>query len=228
MFTHMNTVHERLRYLREAVRGLSLRDFQAAINAHLDEDAALSLGTVSNYERPPGASGHRPAPRLEFFAALRAAFPEVRLDWVMFGEGQPTETAQRLASPEGLEAGRTGEFAERVLARYPDLELLSPEASALFMAALTRLAVGEPDMALDEEQILELAGDLRWLLLLPLGLWGFRHAPPYESFSDYSVALLHALMQLMPAATRGDPAADYPGSTGPALRERVPVGFGAN
>ena len=115
-----------------------------------------------------------------------------------------------------------------MLARYPDLELLSPEASALFMAALTRLAVGEPDMALDEEQILELAGDLRWLLLLPLGLWGFRHAPPYESFSDYSVALLHALMQLMPAATRGDPAADYPGSTGPALRERVPVGFGAN
>lgn len=225
MFNEMNTVHDRLRHLREAVLGLSLRDFRAAINARLEQEDELSLGTISNYERPP-ASGRRPGPRVEVLAALRSAFPEVRLDWVMFGEGQPTETAQRLASPEGLEAGRTSEFAERVLARYPDLELLSPEASALFMAALTRFAMGEPDAALDEDQILELAGDLRWILLLPVRMWGFRHAPPYDVFSDYSVALLHALMQLMPAATKGDPVGDYEDSRGPELRERVPVGFG--
>jgi hypothetical protein len=225
MFSFMNTVHERLRHLRESVLGLSLRDFQAAVNAHLEEADELSLGTISNYERPPVGSGRRPGPRVEFLAALKAAFPEVRLDWVVFGNGQATETAQRLASPEGLEAGRTSEFAERVLDRYPDLELLSPEASALFMAALTRLAMGEPEAALDEDQILELAGDIRWLLLLPVRMWGFRHAPAYDAFSDYSVALLHALMQLIPGARQGDPVGDYVDSPGPELRDRVPVGF---
>lgn len=227
MFNSVNTVHERLRYFRQTIRGLSLREFRAAINAQLPEEEALSLGTISNYDRPPGDPGRRPGPRVEFLGALKAAFPEVRLEWVMFGDGQPTEIAERLASPEGIE-GRVGpgsSFAARVLERYPDIELLAPEASALFMAALTRLAMGEPEMALDEEQLLELAGDLRWLLLLPLRLWGFRHDPPYDVFSDYSVALLHGLMQLMPQPGRGDAAAEYAPSRGPALRAEFPAGF---
>jgi len=136
-------------------------------------------------------------------------------------------TAQRLASPDGIEgrADPAGGFAARVLERYPDIELLAPEASALLMAALTRLAMGEPEMALDEEHLLALAGDLRWLLLVPLRMWGFRHDPPYDVFSDYSVALLHALMQLMPPPGHGDPVGEYDASRGPSLRERFPTGF---
>jgi hypothetical protein len=227
MFISMNTVHERLRHLRETVLGLSLRDFQAAINAELGDAEALSLGTVSNYERPGDPGKRRPGPRLEFLVALRSAYPQVRLDWVMFGEGQPTRTAERLASPDGLDA-RTSHpdgFAARVLGRYPDLELLPPEGSALFMAALTRLAMGEPDMSLGEDHLLELAGDLRWLLLLPLRLWGFRHDPPYEAFSSYTVAMLHALTQLMPTSGDGDPLAEYGESNAPRLRAECPVGF---
>ena len=93
------------------------------------------------------------------------------------------------------------------------------------MAELTRIAMGEPDMAIDEEQLLELAGDLRWLVLYPLGIWGFQHAPPYRAFSDYAVSMLHALMQLMPDAGEGDRASDYQSSRGPNLRRLQPVGF---
>jgi len=224
----MDTVQERLRYLRETVLGLSLREFREAINAELDPGDALSLGTISNYERPGADGVRRPGPRVEFLGALKAAFPEVRLEWVIFGGGRPTGLAERLASPEGIEGAavsREGGFAARVLERHPDLELLAPEASALFMAALTRVAMGEHEMALDEERLLDLAGDLRWLLLLPLRMWGFRHDPPYDVFSEYSVALLHALMLLMPPPGRGDAVADYAVSTGPALRERFPAGF---
>lgn len=227
MFIYVNSVQERLRYFREQVRALSLREFRAAINAHLPADEALSLGTVSNYERPPSsADDRRPGPRVEFLAALKAAFPEIRLDWVMFGEGQPTDVAQLLASPAGFEAaGDLGGFSARVLERYPDLELLPPEGAALFMAALTRLAMGEPEKRIDEGLLLELAGDLRWLILLPASMWGFRHAPPYEVFSDYTVAMLHALMLLLPPAGAGDPVAVYDASRGPVLRADIAVGF---
>lgn len=229
----MNTVHERLRHLREHVKGLSLREFRAQINAELAGDEKLSLGTISNYERPV-KEGRRATPRADFLAALKRAFPEVRLEWLILGEGQPTEVAESLASPEGIEARaqetdastREGSrFAAQVLKRYPDLELLSPEASALFMAGLTRIAMGEPDMAIDEEQLLELAGDLRWLVLCPLGVWGFKHAPPYRAFADYAVSMLHALMQLMPNAGEGDQASEYRSSRGPQLRRIQPVGF---
>jgi hypothetical protein len=227
MFIVMNTVHERLRHFRERIQALSLREFQAAINAQLPEADALSLGTISNYERPLAGGGPRPGPRVEFLGALKAAFPDVRLDWVMFGDGQPTEVAELLASPNGLEGtgGGLSSFGARIIERYPDIELLPPEGAALFMAALTRLAMGEPDEALDEDLLLDLAGDLRWLLLLPARLWGFRHEPPYEVFSDYTVAMLHALMQLMPPPGGGDAISDYAGSRTPRLRVEYPVGF---
>ena len=226
----MDTVQSRLRFFRKDLQGLSLREFRARINAQLPEGAQLSLGTLSNYERDADGSP-RAGPRTEFVAALRRAFPPLRLEWLILGEGTPTTLHERLAAPEGLEIraqGETGDggtFAARVLARYPDLELLSPEASAVFMAGLTRLAMGEPNMALDERRLLDLAGDLRWLLLLPLDAWGFRHAPPYRVLSDYAVAMLHALSQLMPDNGDGDPIADHAGSIVPRLRRYRTVGF---
>ncbi|MDE2878856.1 hypothetical protein [Candidatus Palauibacter soopunensis] len=219
-----------MRFFRKDVQGLSLRDFRSRVNAELSEHARVSLGTLSNYEREAGGSS-RAGPRAEFLAALKRAFPRLRLEWLILGDGEPTTIAERLAAPEGLEtkAGSPADgersFATRVLARYPDLELLSPEASALFMAALTRLAMGEPKLALDEGDLIELAGDLRWLLLLPPGAWGFRHAPPYRAFSDYAVAMLHALSQLMPESGDGDPIGDHSTSILPQLRRFRTVGF---
>lgn len=226
MFIIMNTVHIRLKHLRQELLGLSLREFRERVNDALPTDGSLSLGTLSNYERAGGAG-----PRTEFLSALKRAFPELRLEWLVLGEGAPTTVAADLAAPDGLEAKAEGArgaqtpFAARVLERYPDLELLAPEASALFMAALTRLAMGEPEMALDEAHLLELAGDLRWFLLAPVDAWGFEHDPAYRVFSDYAVGLLHALMQLMPETGEGDPIEDYNGSVLERLRTAHPVGF---
>ena len=229
MFSIMDTVQARLRYFRDTIQGLSLRDFRSHINAELPARARVSLGTLSNYEREAGGSPGA-GPRAEFLAALKRAFPPLRLEWLILGDGEPTTVAQRLAAPEGLEtkAGGGGDgasFAAQVLARYPDLELLSPEASAVFMSALTRLAMGEPKLALEERDLIELAGDLRWLLLMPLGAWGFDHAPPYRAFSDYAVGMLHAVSQLMPESGDGDPIADHAASILPRLRSFLSVGF---
>ena len=231
MFRIMDSVQSRLGFLRRDVLGLSLREFRSRVNAQLPGDARLSLGTLSNYEHA-GAGPPKAGPRADFIGALKRAFPPLRLEWLVLGEGTPTILEERLATTEGLEHGSDTEagdepFAARVLARYPDLELLSPEASAMFMAALTRLAVGEPRMALDEQRLLDLAGDLRWLLFLPLGAWGFRHAPPYRTFSDYAVAMLHALSGLMPERGDGDPIGDHAGSLLPELRSCRSVGFRA-
>lgn len=234
----MNTVQERIHHWRVSVKRMSLREFRDVVNARLSETARVSLGTISNYERTPSpGSASRGGPRSDFIMALKTAFPELRLDWLLCGAGEPTELAQRLAAPGGLESegadrGAGGErgaasFAERVLRRYPDLELLAPEASALFMGALTRYAMGEPKMELDEAHLLELAGDLRWLLLLPLQLWGFRRSPGYDELSDYAVAQLHALMQLMPPTGRGDRIRSYEKSLGPRLRGSFPASLGS-
>ena len=224
----MNTVQLRLRFFRGDVLGLSLREFRRRVNAELPPADRLSLGTLSNYENTADGRS-RAGPRAEFIGALKRAFPPLRLEWLILGEGAPTTIEERLAAPEGLE-GKAGDeegetFAARVLERYPDLELLAPEASAMFMAALTRLAMGEPEMALDEPRLLDLAGDLRWLLFLPLGAWGFRHAPPFRTFSDYAVAVLHALAGLMPERGGGDPMQAYADSILPSLRRHRPVGF---
>lgn len=229
MFSIVNTVQERLRFLRGDVLGLSLREFRRRVNAELPSADRLSLGTLSNYENTTDGRS-RAGPRAEFVGALKRAFPPLRLEWLILGEGAPTAMEEQLVAPEGFEtkAGTEEEgetFAARVLERYPDLELLSPEASAMFMAALTRLAMGEPEMALDEPRLLDLAGDLRWLLFLPLGAWGFRHAPPYRTFSDYAVAVLHALAGLMPERGGGDPMEAYAASILPSLRRYRAVGF---
>jgi hypothetical protein len=235
----MNTVQERIHHWRVSVKCISLRELRDIVNAHLPEPARLSLGTINNYERTPASGATaRGGPRSDFILALKRAFPELRLDWLVCGEGEPTEIAQRLAAPAGLEgetaqkdAGGAGggpsNFATRILGRYPDLELLAPEASALFMGALTRYAMGEPRMELDEAHLLELAGDLRWLVLLPLQLWGFRRSPEYDQFSDYAVAQLHALMQLMPPTGRGDRIRKYHRSLGPKLRTTFPASLGS-
>jgi hypothetical protein len=218
---------------------MSLREFRDTVNARLPEPARVSLGTINNYERVPAQGvAARGGPRSDFILALKKAFPELRLDWLVCGAGEPTELAQRLAAPGGLEGvtDETGEdreggapssFAARILGRYPDLELLAPEASALFMGALTRYAMGEPRMELDEAHLLDLAGDLRWILLLPLQLWGFHRSPGYDELSDYVVAQLHALMLLMPPTGEGDRIRRYQRSLGPRLRGSFPARLGS-
>lgn len=232
MYTQLDTVQERLRHWREAVKGLSVRAFHQAVNAHLPPGRRVSLGTVSNYEQPPESARSAP-PRSDYVAAVKAAFPELRLEWLLLGDGSPTLLADRVAAAVGSASGPGGAEAPpgeaglggRVLAAHPDLSLLSPEASALFVGALTRYAMGEPGLDVGEERILELAADLRWILLLPLSLWGFRHEPDYEAFSAYSVAMLHALALALPEAGGGDPASAYAASPNRRLREILEVGF---
>lgn len=225
MAHELSSVQGRLRHFREGILGLSLRELQSAVNAGLPAEERVSLGTVSNYERSPEPGRRSAGPRAEFLGALKRAFPRLRLPWLLLGEGEPTLVGDGVAAV-ARRVERDGGLAGRVVETYQDLELLSPEASALFIAVLTRYAMGEPEMALGEKELLELAADLRWLLLLPFGLWGFEHHPDYDRFSAYSVAMLHALSLALPAASGGDPIAAYAESPIRALKAEVSVGFG--
>jgi hypothetical protein len=86
----LRTLQERFGYWRQEVAGLSLRALQEAVNAHLTPGSQVSLGTVSNYE---GGSENEPmpGPRAEFLVALKRAFPNLNLNWLLFGAGSPTE-----------------------------------------------------------------------------------------------------------------------------------------
>ncbi|MFQ5679068.1 MAG: hypothetical protein ACE5HP_06385 [Gemmatimonadota bacterium] len=223
----MNTVQDRLREWRKAVKGLSLRELREAVNGELPPARRVSLGTVANYERPPGTGGTGAGPRADFLAALKRAFPELRLEWLLLGEGEPSELGRRIAElAEGSGGPEPGSLAGRLQATLPDLALLSPEASALFVGTLARYATGAAGGEISEEQILEFAADLRWILFLPLSAWGFEHEPEYETFSRYCVGMLHALGLLMPPAGRGDPIAAHAASPVARLRTRMAVGLG--
>lgn len=91
-----STVQERLAHWRKGIKRVSLREFQRVVNNHLPPHAQVSVGTVRNYELAPGDQTHSPGPRAEFIAALKAAYPDLSLNWLLLGEGPPTEPDRRL------------------------------------------------------------------------------------------------------------------------------------
>lgn len=80
----LETLQGRLRHWREKVVKLTLREVWEAVNTHLPEGESISLATVNNYEAPR----HQP-PRTSFLIALKKAFPDLNLEWLLFNTGEP-------------------------------------------------------------------------------------------------------------------------------------------
>jgi len=89
-----DTIQGRLRYWLTDVEGVSLRRVHVAVNEQLPKKLRISLGTMSNYTRGEGEDV--PGPRAEFLVALKKAFPDLNLAWLLFGRGMPTETGEAI------------------------------------------------------------------------------------------------------------------------------------
>jgi hypothetical protein len=80
-----DSVHERLRFWRTEVVGVSQVGFCEAVNRYLSEADKVGVTTVSNYERTT-------QPRASFLAALKRVYPALNLEWLVTGEGRPLQT----------------------------------------------------------------------------------------------------------------------------------------
>lgn len=145
----------------------------------------------------------------------------LRLHWLLLGKGEPTpEQQQAREEPEE-------EIITRLNNRYPKFGQLPEQAQGLFVDVLidyVLTASDAGDIASEDEfpDILEeFAGDLLWLVLLPISggkggsNWGFRKFPgdmTERELSQYTVAMLHALQCGFADKGEGDAVDDAAGS----------------
>ena len=86
-----DTVANRFQYWRRDVARVSLRQLSEAVNQHLVGKARVSVSTVNNYEVRDNE------PKVSFLVALKNEYPDLNLDWLMFGEGDPSVTNEQAA-----------------------------------------------------------------------------------------------------------------------------------
>jgi len=102
-----DTIQGRLKYWLTDVEGVSLRRAHVAVNEQLPEKLRIGLTTMGKYTR--GEGGDVPGPRAEFLVALKKAFPDLNMAWLLFGRGMPTETSEATdAQLQSLTAGVRG------------------------------------------------------------------------------------------------------------------------
>ena len=106
------TFHERLRFWRREVAEVSQKELCDAVNQRLGSSDQVSVATVSNYERST-------EPRASFLGALKQAYPQVSLEWLVSGTGKltgglserggwlthPTQSRPVLEQPKRLPTG---------------------------------------------------------------------------------------------------------------------------
>ncbi len=123
------TVHERLKFWRSEVLGISQAELAQGVNAQLEADQRVAVTTVSNYER-------RTEPRASFLAALKRAYPEINLSWLVTGEGKPVSSPSAIAERIGA-VGAGSEPGRRLLIEQPGLKRFRdlPDSAALVVLA---------------------------------------------------------------------------------------------
>ncbi len=166
----------------------------------------------------------RTTPPLEFLEGAAEEL-EVRLAWLVAGDGEMTE-AEMTAIHEGLR----GELLGRLVERHRWLAEASISVRHLFVDVLLAYQLQVPsglnfvDVDGGIDQVLEHSDDVAFLVLLPLRAWGavgFDHLPHPSNFIRHMLSALEAALN--PRINLGDPLAARPSSLLPRLR-RVAAG----
>ena len=135
------TIHERLKYWRHEVLGVSQSRLCETVNSHLPAEDRVAVTTVSNYERTT-------EPRGSFLGALKKAYPEINLDWLVVGQGkllaseQRTAEALRLARAENGGGGATPLMDQAGMQRFRGL---SEPAVHILVAFLEEVRQSNPE-----------------------------------------------------------------------------------
>lgn len=201
---------DRLRRLREDLKGLTYRGFAERVNEELPAGKSISHVTFSNWEK-----SDYPRPGPDEVQAILDAFPDVRIEWLMFGEGAPTaskeEIERKLASRDPL--------VQKLEQEHPKIRGFDRGTKEVFLAVLREYVQTAPDAKeLDEteeghETLVRLAGNL----LLPVklfteGAWGFRTAAEdSRTYQKFVRSLLTALSLQMREEGDGSTTENAPG-----------------
>ncbi len=90
-----DNVQERFRYWRQEIAGVSQAQLCEEVNRHLPTESEVAVTTICNYERAT-------EPRVSFLDALKKAYPDLNLSWLISGSGEPRlsdeQAAERLRS----------------------------------------------------------------------------------------------------------------------------------
>lgn len=199
-----DTLRGRLAHWRIQVVDLSYREFARRVNAELEEAGAdpVHYVTFSDWEK-----GDRdPRLRPEVVRALLAAFPSMRLRWLLLGDGKPTldrdELARKFAPEEGDEDAT---LRRRIATEHRKFNTLSPATQELFLECLADYVSTAPDaggLATTEEgreRIIHLAGRLLFLLDFVSQSWAM--ALPQDrrpgQYAEFATGFLNSIRMLM-------------------------------
>ena len=106
-------VQERFKYWRQDIAGVSQAQLCEEVNRHLPEESEVAVTTISNYERAT-------EPRVSFLDAIKKAYPDLNLSWLISGSGEPqlsdeqaAEIVRYLVTRVNFTAALTGEPGTR-------------------------------------------------------------------------------------------------------------------
>jgi hypothetical protein len=147
---------DRFAYVRKEVLRVPLRELTAAVNRHLPPRAQVSISTVNNYEGRGGLKGREP--RAGFLAALKHAYPQISLEWLVLGLGKAVETAgeqvqfRRLGALQAL-----GRLSNELLSSDRFADLPQPARDVVLRFVTDVRTSGDPYSTVDEITIPSLA-----------------------------------------------------------------------
>ncbi len=136
-----DSVQARLKHWREEIAKLSQAQLCELVNGHLPKGKAVVVSTVSNYERTT-------EPRASFLAALKQAYPELNLDWLVSGEGKLVATEQEITEMLHTLQSQEGRSALGQLVQQPGLQrfrTLPEPATHAVLAFLEEVRLSTPE-----------------------------------------------------------------------------------
>ena len=170
----------------------STRDFQKRV-ARTATKGARGTSYASVYDYVTGKA----EPPLSFLRPA-AKVLDVRLEWLITGEGDRTQSESAWRTPNDSGPGsKTSDDAFKHMGWSDGPRALLHEAWRRYLAG----ARGD----LDESIVWRLGYELASLAAIPEYLWGFRHEMSRQQRDDSRIAMLHALMMAMPEVGEGDP-----------------------
>ena len=85
-----DNVQERFKYWRQEIARVSQAQLCEEVNRHLPTESEVAVTTISNYERAT-------EPRVSFLDALKKAYPDLNLGWLISGSGEPQLSDEQAA-----------------------------------------------------------------------------------------------------------------------------------
>ncbi len=199
-----DSVQARLKHWREEIAKVSQAQLCELVNRHLPKGKGVVVSTVSNYERTT-------EPRASFLAALKHAYPELNLDWLVSGEGKLVAAEQEIA--EVLRTLQSeGRSALGQLVQQPGLQrfrTLPEPAAHVVLAFLQEVKLSTPEYRKENQrpwrEFLQRFTPIFFEPLQAPRNFATKEALSEHETTTYAVSLVATLRPLVPSFRSHDP-----------------------